>query len=75
MSTILKSQIPVTVDSSYFIQLIGSSMPQTFAKVAESILIKLCSSHAKDIHIFFDRYLTPSNKDSYIITVPTYEHT
>lgn len=39
-------------------------MPQIFEKIAESILIKLCSTNATEIHLVFDRYLTPSIKDS-----------
>lgn len=69
----LKSQVQMTqpthidvevIDGFYFLYLIGSSLPQTFDKVAELILLKLCSSNAAEIHIVFDRYLTPSIKDS-----------
>lgn len=52
------------IDGFYFLHLIGSSMPQTFDKVAESILIKMCSTTAAEIHLVFDRYLSPSIKDS-----------
>ncbi|XP_049318490.1 uncharacterized protein LOC125780337 isoform X2 [Bactrocera dorsalis] len=52
------------IDGFYFLHLIGSSMPQTFEKVAESILIQLCSTTATEIHLVFDRYISPSIKDS-----------
>ena len=69
----LKSQVEMVepkninveiIDGFYFLHLIGSTMPHTFEKIAESILIKLCSSDANEIHLIFDRYLTPSIKDS-----------
>lgn len=52
------------IDGFYYLYQIGASLPQTFGKVAESILIKLCSRNAPEVHIIFDRYLTPSIKDS-----------
>lgn len=70
---ILKSEIEMVeptninveiIDGFYFLYSIGNSMPQTFEKVAESILMKICASHATEIHIIFDRYLSPSIKDS-----------
>lgn len=51
------------IDGFYYLYLIGSTLPQTFGKIAESILIKLCSKNAPVVHIIFDRYLTPSIKD------------
>lgn len=51
------------IDGFYFMYQIGSTLPQTFGKLAESILIKLCSKNARELHIIFDRYLTPSIKD------------
>ncbi|CAH2109151.1 unnamed protein product [Euphydryas editha] len=67
----LKSQIILThptqidmevIDGFYFLYLVGNSMPQTFGQIAQSILIKLCATSAREIHIIFDRYLTPSIK-------------
>ncbi|CAG5110081.1 Protein of unknown function, partial [Cotesia congregata] len=69
----LKSQVEMVeptnidveiIDGFYFLYLIGNSMPQTFEKVAESILMKICASQAKEIHLIFDQYVTPSIKDS-----------
>lgn len=51
------------IDGFYYLYQIGATLPQTFGKVAESILIKLCSRNASEVHIVFDRYLTPSIKD------------
>ncbi|XP_053595581.1 uncharacterized protein LOC103568398 isoform X1 [Microplitis demolitor] len=51
------------IDGFYYLYQIGASLPQTFDKIAESILIKLCSTNAADIHLVFDRYITPSIKD------------
>lgn len=52
------------IDGFYYLHLIGSSMPQTFEKIAESILIKICATDASEIYLIFDRYLSPSIKDS-----------
>lgn len=52
------------IDGFYFLHQIGSSLPQTFEKIAESIIIKLCSTNATEIHIIFDRYFSPSIKDA-----------
>lgn len=69
----LKSQVQMVqptnidveiIDGFYYLYTIGSSMPITFGKIAESILIKICSTEASEIHLIFDRYLTPSIKDS-----------
>ena len=38
-------------------------MSKTFDKIAESILIKLCSTNVPEIHLIFDRYATPPIKD------------
>lgn len=50
------------IDGFYYLYLVGASLPKTFDKVAESILIKLCSTSASEIHIIFDRYLRDSIK-------------
>lgn len=51
----LKSQIEFTypthidmkvIDGFYFLYLVGSSMPQTFGQIAQSILIKFCATSA-----------------------------
>lgn len=52
------------IDGFYYLYQIGSTLPQTFGKVAKSILIKLCLKNTPVVHIIFDRYLTPSIKDS-----------
>lgn len=39
------------IDGFYYLYIIGSSMPQTFDKIAESILIKFCSTITFEIHI------------------------
>lgn len=52
------------IDGFYYLHLIGSYIAQTFNKVAESILIKICSRNATEINLIIDRYLTPSIKDS-----------
>ncbi|GBP87992.1 hypothetical protein EVAR_66203_1 [Eumeta japonica] len=39
------------------------NLPQTFGKLAESILIKPVCQKAKEVHRLFDRYLKPSIKD------------
>ena len=51
------------IDVFYYMYHIGSTLPQTFGKLALSILIKLCSTNAHEVHIIFDRYLTLSIKD------------
>ncbi|VVC93252.1 unnamed protein product [Leptidea sinapis] len=51
------------IDGFYYLYQIGSTLPQTFGKIAESILMKLCSKNAPEVQIIFDRYLTPSIKD------------
>lgn len=65
LAKILKSEVKMVkpiqidveiIDGFYFLHLTGSSMPQTFDKIAESVLIKLCSTNASEIHIIFDRY-------------------
>ncbi|GBP88039.1 hypothetical protein EVAR_61874_1 [Eumeta japonica] len=48
------------IDGFYYMYQIGATLPQTFGKLAESILIKLCAKKAKEVHIVFDRYLKPS---------------
>lgn len=72
-ANILKSEIETVeptninieiIDGFHYLHQIGNSMPQTFDKVAESILIKICSSSATEIHLIFDRYLSPSIKDN-----------
>lgn len=69
----LKSQVEMVeptninveiIDGFYYLYSIGNSLPQTFEKVAESILMKICASHATEIHLIFDRYLSSSIKDS-----------
>ncbi|KAL3268432.1 hypothetical protein HHI36_007543 [Cryptolaemus montrouzieri] len=58
------SEIDVEIiDGFYYMYHIGSTLPQTFGKLAESILIKLCAKKAQEVHIVFDRYLKPSIKD------------
>lgn len=52
------------IDGFFYLHQIGCSLPQTFEKVAESILRKICSTNATEIHFIFDRYLSPSIKDS-----------
>ncbi|GBP74612.1 hypothetical protein EVAR_98479_1 [Eumeta japonica] len=51
------------IDGFYYMYQIGATLPQTFDKLAESILIKLCAKKAKEVHIVFDRYLKSSIKD------------
>ncbi|GBP24271.1 hypothetical protein EVAR_80124_1 [Eumeta japonica] len=51
------------IDGFYYMYQIGATLPQTFGKLAESILIKLCAKKAKEVHIVLDRYLKPSIKD------------
>ncbi|GBP29533.1 hypothetical protein EVAR_93330_1 [Eumeta japonica] len=51
------------IDGFYYMYQIGATLPQTFGKLAELILIKLCAKKAKEVHIVFDRYLKPSIKD------------
>ncbi|CAH0555054.1 unnamed protein product [Brassicogethes aeneus] len=43
------------IDGFYYMYYMGTTLPQTFGK--------LCSSNASEVHIIFDRYLTPSIKD------------
>lgn len=52
------------IDGFYYLHIIGAAIAQTFDKIAESILIKICSTNATEIHLIFDRYLSPSIKDS-----------
>lgn len=52
------------IDGFYFLYHLGPSVPQTFDKIADLILSKICSTVASEIHIVFDQYFTPSIKDS-----------
>lgn len=52
------------IDGFYYLHIIGAAIAQTFDKIAESILIKICSTNATEIHLIFDCYLSPSIKDS-----------
>lgn len=73
LAKILKSHIDVSspptqvnveiIDGFYYLHLLGSRMPQSFEKISETILIKLCFSKADEIHLVFDRHITPSIKD------------
>ena len=56
----IKSEPPTfvdieVIDGFYFLHLCGNSLPQTFGKVAESVLCKICNTSAREIHIVFDR--------------------
>ena len=52
------------IDGFFFLhQLSNSSLPKTFGKVVRELLVKLCRTQAKIIHLIFDRILTPSIKD------------
>lgn len=72
LAKVLKSSVdsvpPVNVDIDiidgfYFLYTIGASLPQSFEKVSETILVKICNTGASEIHIVFDRYFSPSIKD------------
>lgn len=52
------------IDGFYFLHKLGPAIPQTFGRVAEFILRKICNSPASEIHIIFDRYVIPSIKDA-----------
>lgn len=43
-------------------------MPQTFGNITKFILQKICNTTASEIHLIFDRYLSPSIKDSERLT-------
>lgn len=43
---------------------LGPSIPQTFDKIAELILSKICNTIASEVHIIFDQYFIPSIKDT-----------
>lgn len=59
------TQIDVEIiDGFYYFYLIGASIPQTFEKIAESILIKIGSTTAAQVHLVFDRYMSPSIKET-----------
>lgn len=53
----------VLVDGFYFLHLLGSSIPTSYEKISRTILCKLCSNPGSEVHLIFDRYLTPSIKD------------
>lgn len=52
------------IDGFYFLYHLGPSIPQTFDKIAELILSKICNTTASAIHIIFDQYFIPSIKDT-----------
>ena len=53
------------VDGFFFLhQFNNSALPKTFGKIVRDILVKLCRTQAKTIHLIFDRILTPSIKDA-----------
>lgn len=65
----IESSIPTdidvdVIDGFYFLYLLGQNVPQTFDKIAELILRKICTIDASKIHFIFDTYVTPSIKDS-----------
>ncbi|CAH1102151.1 unnamed protein product [Psylliodes chrysocephalus] len=52
------------IDGFYFLNVLGPSFPQTFGKISEHVLRKICGKDALEIHLVFDRYLSPSIKDA-----------
>lgn len=50
------------IDGFYFLHLM-KDIPQTFGKLAKSILQKLTNTRANEIHLIFDQYFQPSIKD------------
>ncbi|KAK9881333.1 hypothetical protein WA026_015459 [Henosepilachna vigintioctopunctata] len=52
------------IDGFHLLHNLGPSVPQSFGKIAEFILKKICNSTASEIHLIFDRSLSPSIKDS-----------
>lgn len=53
----------VLIDGFYFLHLLGSSIPTSYEKISRTILFKLCSNPGSEVHLTFDRYLSPSIKD------------
>lgn len=51
------------IDGFYLLNRLGSSVPQTFGKIAEHVLRKICNTDVSEVHLVFDRYLSPSIKD------------
>lgn len=52
------------IDGFYFLHILGSSIPQTFGKISELILIRICNTKSTEVHLVFDRYFFQSIKDS-----------
>ena len=42
---------------------LGPSIPQTFGKIAEYTLQRICNTTASEIYLIFDKYFAPSIKD------------
>ncbi|XP_063379234.1 uncharacterized protein LOC134666051 [Cydia fagiglandana] len=52
------------IDGFYFLHsLVNQTIPDTFHKLSEIILQKICNISVQEIHLVFDRYLSPSIKD------------
>ena len=51
------------IDGFYSLYLFGAFLPQTFEKIAQLLLIKICDISTTEIHVIFDRYFCSSIKE------------
>lgn len=51
------------INGFHLLHNLGSSVTQTFGKISEFILKKICNTSASEMLMIFNRYLTPSIKD------------
>lgn len=58
------TQIDVEIINGFLLFVLNWSLNATFEKIAESKLIKICSTKASQVHLVFDGYMWPSIKDT-----------
>jgi hypothetical protein len=59
----LVSQSPPKTDIIIIDSIFFFDIPSTFGKLALHIMEKLCRTEAKEVHLVFDSYKSPSIKD------------
>ena len=55
--------VDVYIADGFFFLHLFVDIPSSFGALAKKILTKLCSQNAREIHILFDKYQSPSVKD------------
>ena len=52
------------IDAMFFLHLHTDNLPPTFGGVSRYLFRKICNSNCKQIHVVFDKFVSPSIKDS-----------